>query len=304
LSQAVPPVLIAGPTASGKSSLALALAVRDHGVVINADALQVYAQWRVLSARPSEADEARVPHALYGHVEAEASYSVGHWLREVENVLASALAMQKRAIVVGGTGLYFTSMLAGLAPVPPVPPEVRAEADALLAAGGLGRMRAELARRDPETYAAIDVRNPVRIARAWEVLTATGRGLAAWRKVPVKPVLRAADCVRIVVSPDPARLAGRIETRFRTMIDCGALEEVRRALDAGWNPRRPSSKALGADRLVAHLKGETTLDEAISASVIATRQYAKRQRTWFRRHMADWVWTERGEDMLAEIPST
>ena len=284
------PVLIAGPTASGKSALALELAERDRGIVVNADALQVYDCWRVLSARPDPEALARAPHALYGHVAADADYSVGAWLRDVEAVLDRARAEGLRPIIVGGTGLYLTALTEGLAVIPPIPPEVRARSDALRAEGLVDVLRADLAWRDPETFAAIDIRNPARVQRAWDVLAATSRGLAAWQRDQARPLVAPEDSVRIVVSPPVAMLNARIARRFEQMLSMGALDEVRAALAAGWDPRRPFSKALGAAQLVAHLQGDMPLADAVEAAVTATRRYAKRQRTWLRGRMAEWEW--------------
>jgi tRNA dimethylallyltransferase len=303
----VRPLLISGPTASGKSALALALAERDSGIVINADALQVYECWRVLSARPDSAALARAPHALYGHIPAEVAYSAGTWLREIAGVLAGARAQGLRPIVVGGTGLYLSALTEGLAAIPPVPPDVRARSDALRAEGLVDVMRADLAERDPETWEAIDRRNPARVQRAWEVLAGTGRGLAAWQRDGARPLVAPRDCVRIVVNPPVPALNARIGERLGRMVETGALDEVRAAVAAGWDPRRPSSKALGAAELAAHLRGEMSLLEAVEAAATATRRYAKRQRTWLRGRMSHWHWfepdiPEAAEGLAAEIP--
>jgi len=274
------PVLIAGPTASGKSGLALELAERQGGVIVNADALQVYACWRVLTARPSAADEALVPHRLYGHVGRDQDYSVGHWLREVAQVLAS----DARPIIVGGTGLYFTALTAGLAAIPAIPAQVRAEGDARRRAGDVAGMLAGL---DPATRAAIDPQNPARVQRAWEVLRATGRGLADWQAATGPALLPLARAQALVLAPDPAWLGARIDARFDAMMAAGALDEVRAQLPH-WNPAQPSARAIGARELVAYLRGEIGRDQAVALARIASRQYAKRQRTWFRSRMAGW----------------
>jgi len=274
------PVLIAGPTASGKSGLALKLAERQGGVIVNADALQVYACWRVLTARPSAADEALVPHRLYGHVGRDQDYSVGHWLREVAQVLAS----DARPIIVGGTGLYFTALTAGLAAIPAIPAQVRAEGDARRRAGDVAGMLAGL---DPATRAAIDRQNPARVQRAWEVLRATGRGLADWQAATGPALLPLARAQALVLAPDPAWLGARIDARFDAMMAAGALDEVRAQLPH-WNPAQPSARAIGARELVAYLRGEIGRDHAVALARIASRQYAKRQRTWFRSRMAGW----------------
>ena len=274
------PVLIAGPTASGKSGLALELAERQGGVIVNADALQVYACWRVLTARPSAADEALVPHRLYGHVGRDQDYSVGHWLREVAQVLAS----DARPIIVGGTGLYFTALTAGLAAIPAIPAQVRAEGDARRRAGDVAGMLAGL---DPATRAVIDRQNPARVQRAWEVLRATGRGLADWQAATGPALLPLARAQALVLAPDPAWLGARIDARFDAMMAAGALDEVRAQLPH-WNPAQPSARAIGARELVAYLRGEIGRDHAVALARIASRQYAKRQRTWFRSRMAGW----------------
>jgi len=272
-------LLIAGPTASGKSALALAVARRQGGLIVNADALQVWSCWRVLTARPSPADEAAVPHALYGHVAPGTAYSVGDWLREVAGLL------DRRLIVVGGTGLYLTALTQGLAHVPPVPPAIRAEGDARLAAeGGLARMAAAL---DPATRARIDTRNPARVQRAWEVLTATGRGLADWQADTPPPLIGPEDGQRILVTADRDWLADRIARRFDAMMRQGALDEARAMLPF-WDPARQWARAIGAPELVAHLRGEIDLPTATERAIIATRQYAKAQRIWFRGRMRDW----------------
>jgi tRNA dimethylallyltransferase len=278
------PVLIAGPTASGKSALALEIAQVQGRGIVNADALQVWSCWRVLTARPTPEEEAQVPHHLYGHLAPGADWSVGHWLRAAAPLLAAA------PVVVGGTGLYFTVLTEGLAEVPPVPPGVRAEADARLAAHGLAPLLAEL---DAETAARIDRANPARVQRAWEVLRATGRGLAAWQDAGAAPALPLARAETILLAPDRDRLAARIDRRFAAMLAAGALDEVRAVLRQ-WTPAAPWAKAIGAPELVAHLRNEIALEDATSRAQAATRQYAKRQRTWFRARMGGWRWFDPG----------
>ncbi len=273
-------VLIAGPTASGKSALALELAARQGRAVVNADALQVFANWRVLTARPSPGEEAVAPHRLYGHVPGDEAYSVGRWLREV----AGLLAAEPRPVIVGGTGLYFTALTEGLAEIPEVPEEVRREAGVRLESRGLESLVAEL---DAPTRARIDTANPARVLRAWEVLRATGRGLAAWQDETPPPLLPPERAACLLLEAGRDWLAERIERRFDAMLAAGALEEARANL-AGWDPALPSAKAIGAAQLIAHLRGEMTMDEAREAAIIATRQYAKRQRSWFRARMRGW----------------
>ena len=271
------PVLIAGPTASGKSALAAELAARDGRVIVNADALQVYRCWRVLSARPSLVEEAALPHALYGHLGREAAWSVGHWLRSVVPFL------DRPVVIVGGTGLYFMALTEGLAVVPAIPAEVRAAGDALRL-GGLDRMRAEV---DAATLTRIDVANPVRVQRAWEVLRATGRGLASWQDGGARAILPLSGVEAWVLRPEVDGLNARIAARFATMLKAGALDEVAAELP-DWQPDLPYAKAIGAAELVGYLRGETDLAAATAAAVTASRQYAKRQRTWFRARMKDW----------------
>lgn len=274
------PVLIAGPTASGKSALAEEIVAAGGGVIVNADALQVYGCWRLLTARPTASEEAALPHRLYGHIGRTDPYSAGHWLRDLRGVLAEG----QRPVIVGGTGLYFMALTEGLAEVPPTPPEVRAKADARLRDAGLRVMAAEL---DAGTAARIDLHNPARVQRAWEVLQATGRGLAQWQADTGPPLLALDSLEALVLEPDRDWLAARIDRRFDAMMAAGALEEVRAALPA-WQTGAPWTRAIGAPDLVAHLRGECGLAEAVAAAKMASRQYAKRQRTWFRSRMAGW----------------
>ena len=275
------PVLIAGPTASGKSALALEIAETQGGVIVNADALQVFENWRVLSARPSEEDEARAPHALYGHVPYDAQYSVGHWLRGVTPYLNGPM----RPIIVGGTGLYFSALTEGLVDIPATPPEIRAEADARrLAEDGHAGLLAELDAEDPVTAQKIDRANPMRVQRAWEVLRTTGRGIAAWQAETPPPILPLGSTYPIVLDADRDWLGARIARRFEDMVHGGALAEAEANLP-NWNPAHPSSKAIGAPELMAYLHGTCDLEAAIEAATISTRQFAKRQRTWFRARM-------------------
>lgn len=268
------PILIAGPTASGKSGLAMELAARDGRVIVNADALQVFACWRVLTARPSVAEEDAAPHLLYGHVGQDDDWSVGHWLR----ALAPVLAGPRPVVIVGGTMLYFRALTMGLAEVPPVPPAVRAAGDALRAKGGVAALLAGL---DGATAARIDRANPARVQRAWEVLQATGRGLADWQADTAPPMISPGQAEAMVLTPGRDWLVDRITRRFDAMLAGGALDEVRAALPR-WAPARPWARAIGAPELVAHLRGQTTLVAAREAAIIATRQYAKRQGTGFR----------------------
>lgn len=283
------PILIYGPTASGKSALALELAEQTRGVVINADALQVYDGWRTLTARPSPADAARAQHRLYGHVPAERrDYSVGQWLRELAAALRDCASAGARPIIVGGTGLYFSKLTQGLAEIPATPPEIRAASATRLDELGREGLFEEIERRDPETAVQLDRRNPRRLTRAWEVLEATGKGLAAWARETPPPLLRAQDCAAARLHPDRDLLAERIERRLWRMTEEGALEEVAAMADRLDDWEAPALKALGAQEFAAHLRGETSLDEAVRLAAAATRQYAKRQRTWGRNQLGDW----------------
>jgi tRNA dimethylallyltransferase len=282
------PILIAGPTASGKSGLALTLAERFGGAIVNADALQVYASWRVLTARPDASEEARAPHYLYGHIGLNQPYSVGHWLREVEACLTLLQNRDLRPIIVGGTGLYFRALTRGLADIPTIPAEIRQEANRIVKTSGESALAEELREEDPATYSKIDINNPARTQRAWEVLRATGRGLADWHDETPPPLLPLERTHALHLHSDTDWLNRRIEVRFDQMIEQGALEECRAVLESGWDPSHPSCQAIGAKELIGFLQGEMALQEAIELAKIQTRQYAKRQRTWFRSKMRDW----------------
>lgn len=275
------PVLIAGPTASGKSALAMEIAGRGGGVIVNADALQVWECWRILSARPSEEEMAAHPHRLFGHRARGDAYSVGHWLREASQVVSEGV----RPIFVGGTGLYLTALTEGLADIPPTPPEVREEADAVVLRRGAEVLARDL---DAATAGRIDLRNPARVQRAWEVQRATGRGLAEWQDDTPPPLVPLATATAIRLDADRDWLADRIDTRVLAMVDDGVLDEVQDVLSA-WDPSAPWAKAIGAPDFVAHLRGEIDLATATLRAQAATRQYAKRQRTWLRARMAGWT---------------
>lgn len=270
------PVLIAGPTASGKSGLALAIAERQGGIVINADALQVFDAWPILTAQPDAADRARAPHALYGHVPYDAPYSAGDWLRDLRPLLGGA----DRPIIVGGTGLYFVALTQGLAEIPPTPPAIRAEGDAL----PLTELVAAL---DPRTRAALDQNNRARVQRAWEVARNTGRPITDWQDETPPPALPLTQATALCLEAPPDWLTPRIEARFDAMLDHGAIDEAR-AMRPRWDPTHLSSRAIGAAELIAHIDGELSRDEVRDRAVIASRQYAKRQRTFFRARSAGW----------------
>ena len=276
-------MLIAGPTASGKSALALEIADAQGGVIINADASQVFDGWRVLTARPSREDEAQARHELYGHVPFDASYSVGQWLRDVTPFFVPGAV--ERPIVVGGTGLYFAALTEGLAEIPETPTDVREEANQLRMSGQISVMLGET---DPETLAKIDQKNPMRVQRAWEVQRTTGQGLAAWHAQTPPALLPLSRCTALVLEAQTEWLNERIARRFDQMVAQGALEEAR-ANQQRFDPDLASCKAIGAPELMAYLNGTFTLEHAKSAASIATRQFAKRQRTWFRARMKLWT---------------
>jgi tRNA dimethylallyltransferase len=281
-------VLIAGPTASGKSRLALELALRHDGLVVNADSMQVYSELSILTARPTAEDEAAAAHRLYGHVTAATRYSVGRWLDDVGGTLAEAGRQGRLAIICGGTGLYFKALTEGLAEVPPVPAEVRTE----VLAGAEGEASEILHRRlaevDPEDAAEIRPSDRSRILRALEVFEATGRSLAAWQARPAKPILDPATAERVVLDPERAVLHERIARRAEAMIHQGAVEEVRALGALALSADLPAMKAIGVRELLDHLRGKLSLAEAVAGLCTETRRYAKRQATWFRHQMDGW----------------
>jgi tRNA dimethylallyltransferase len=294
-------ILIAGPTASGKSALAMAMAEKLGGVVVNADSMQVYRDLRIITARPSPEDERRVPHRLYGHVDAAVNYSTGQWLRDVAGVLDEIYAERRLPILVGGTGLYFKALTTGLAAVPPIPADVRARVRARVREQGAPALHAELARRDPATAARVTVNDGSRISRALEVLEATGRPLSGWHREGLPPLIDAGRTAKVFLDVARKELVSRIERRLDGMLQSGALEEVRRLAERGLDPALPAMKAHGVPWLIRCLKGEITKEEAAAGTLMDTRRYAKRQLTWFRNQMEDWPWAppEEALKMLA-----
>ena len=275
-------VLIAGPTASGKSAAGLALAEHINGAIINADSMQVYTEAPILTAQPDAAAQARVPHLLYGHVPAREAYSVGRWAADAKAALAQVQAMGKVPVFTGGTGMYFMALEEGLASIPPIPDAVRDAARALLDEIGVGELHARLAARDPKTAAGLRPTDPQRTLRAWEVIEATGRPLVSWQNEPAEPILRGMTFARFLLDPPREQLLANIATRFETMVEQG-LDEAR-ALD-GLDPALPAAKLLGLRPLQALARGEMDRTAAIEEAVTATRQFAKRQMTWFRGRM-------------------
>ena len=293
------PILIAGPTASGKSALALGLAARiGPSLIVNADSMQVYDGWRILSARPTLEEEAQAPHALFGHVDPAESYSVGAWLRDLYPVLRDARAEGLTPIVVGGTGLYFTSLVRGLSLIPEVDESVKAEAEDLLEKLGRRAFHAKLLERDPKA-SGVDPMNPRRLLRAWEVFEQTGKSLADWAAETPPPLLPLGQTrTAVVLEADPDWLRERIDRRFERMMKDGAPEEVRTMIARGLPSTAPALKAHGAPALTDHLMGGMGIDAAIREGQADTRRYAKRQRTWFRNQMGDWPRIPAGDGAL------
>jgi tRNA dimethylallyltransferase len=282
-------VLIAGPTASGKSALALAIAEQLDGAIINADSMQIYRDLRILTARPSPDEEARVAHRLYGHVDAALNYSVGRYVGEAAEALALTEREGKLPIFVGGTGLYFKALTCGLATMPPIPGPVRKAVRERLEAEGPQMLHAELARADAISAERLKPTDRQRIARALEVVLATGRPLSDWQAEKTKPLLDPAQIVKLFVSPDRAELYARIDARFDTMLTAGALDEVNELAARQLDPQLPAMKAHGVPWLIEHLAGNITLEEASQHGKLDVRHYAKRQYTWFRHQLADWT---------------
>ena len=280
-------ILITGPTASGKSALAVELAKRHGGAVINADSMQVYDTLRVLTARPSEEEMDGVPHHLYGHVPAGAAYSTGAWLRDVTALLPALRAAGQLPVFVGGTGLYFMALTGGLSDMPDIPEALREELRARLLEEGPDALFAELAEADPAMAARLNRQDGQRIVRALEVVKATGRSIADFQGRTGPRVIDAEEARKIVVLPDRAVLHARINGRFEKMLQQGADDEVRALLALGLAAEAPVMKAIGVSQIAAMLKGEMTREEVLEKGAAATRQYAKRQMTWFRNQMDD-----------------
>lgn len=283
-------VLIAGPTASGKSALALALAERFSGTVINADSMQVYRDFRILTARPTPEEEARVPHLLYGHVDAAENYSAGRWVADAARVLEETEALNRLPIFTGGTGLYFKALTNGLSDMPPVAAAVRAKVRREAEDLATPDLHARLAACDPKMAAVLRPTDRQRVIRALEIFEATGRSLADWQQAPGKPLIDPEDTLPVFLEVERAALREKIDSRFDTMLARGAIEEVRALMARKLDPALPALKAHGAPWLSRHLSGEISREEASTQAKLDTRQYAKRQETWFRHQMKDWPW--------------
>jgi tRNA dimethylallyltransferase len=283
-------ILIAGPTASGKSAVALALAEEHGGTIINADSMQVYRDLRVITARPIPAEEGRVPHLLYGHVDAAENYSVGRWCVEVSAALAEVNRSRRLPIIVGGTGLYFKALTRGLSAVPPIPPEIRTNVRKRLNTEGIAALYAELRSCDPATAQRLMPNDRARVTRALEVFLATGRSLTDWHRDGMKPALAPDRAVKIFLDVDRAELYRRIDARFEAMLAAGAFDEVHALERRGLPPTLPAMKAHGVPWLIRHVRGEIDLAAAAAEAKRDTRRYSKRQATWFRHQLPDWTW--------------
>ena len=291
---AVPPLIVFGPTASGKSAYALARARECPSLIVNADSMQVYRDLCMLSARPVPADEATVPHALYGHVDGAEAYSTGRYVRDLEPVLEQASDDGLRPIIVGGTGLYIRAFLEGLSPVPDIPAAVRDRWRTLQREAGTEAVYTELMARDPPMAARLRPSDPQRIVRALEVLDATGRSLADWQAMPGVPLLHANACERVLIAPPRQDVMARADARFDAMVASGALTEVSSLLVRGFDPSLPVMRALGVPQLAAYLRGTMPLDAAVAEAKAETRAYIKRQLTWAKRNMSDWTTIDPG----------
>lgn len=297
-------VLIAGPTASGKSALALALAEALDGVIVNADSMQLYRELSIVTARPPAEDLARAPHRLYGVLPAADAFSTGDWLRLVERELKEIRASGKLPVFVGGTGLYFKALTEGFAELPDIDPQVRTRCRSLADEGGIDAVRQALQEKDPK--AAADLKDLQRLTRALEVVLSTGRTLADWqREAHGESLLFPDGCLRLVLAPPRAWLHERIARRAKLMLESGGLDEVRALLQLDLPKSLPAMRAIGVKEIAALLAGEIDGQEAERLLTVATRRYAKRQETWFRNQMADWERldpsAERAEEMAQRI---
>jgi tRNA dimethylallyltransferase len=277
-------ILLAGPTASGKSRLAIELAERFGGIVINADSMQVYRDLSILTSRPSAADMQAVPHRMYGFVAADDAYSVGRWLADISVELSGP----GLPIITGGTGLYFKALLEGLSAIPEIPADIRIHWRKCLADEGVQKLYETLQERDPQMALRLQPGDAQRIVRSLEVLDATGCSLLVWQNAPKKPVLSGRGIKKIKLKPERKELYQRCNMRFDKMLENGAIKEVASLLELDLSPDQPVMRALGVHSLAAYISGELTLDAAVEKAKTETRQYAKRQLTWARNNMPDW----------------
>ncbi|MCA0046621.1 tRNA (adenosine(37)-N6)-dimethylallyltransferase MiaA [Mesorhizobium sp. B283B1A] len=294
-------ILIAGPTASGKSALALDLAERTGGVIVNTDSMQGYSVLDVLTARPEAADLARAPHFLYGHVHPGTAYSTGAWLRDVTKLIDDG-ALSRRPIFVGGTGLYFRALAEGISDMPDIPQQVRDRWRYELKERGSVKLHGILLREDSRTAMQLKPTDSQRIVRALEVLDASGRSILEWQAERGRSLIDRQTAHFLVIEPDRAMLVDRIERRFDQMLDKGALEEVRQLAALRLDPDLPTMKAIGVRELQGAMAGQSSFPEAIERAKIATRQYAKRQATWFRHQLGpEWQRLRPGDDLETTI---
>ncbi|MEX1181102.1 MAG: tRNA (adenosine(37)-N6)-dimethylallyltransferase MiaA [Cucumibacter sp.] len=284
-------ILIAGPTASGKTRYALEQAEKSGAVIVNADSMQVYKGLAVLTARPGAADLLRARHFLYGTIDAAERYSAGKWLQDLRN-LAPVRERNRPLIFVGGTGLYFETLARGLSEIPPISAPILRQFHELLPSLTPLERKSLIEARDPKMAKRLDSFDPQRVARALAVLEATGRSLADWQDEAGTSLLAGWEVERIVLAPPREVIRERIATRFAAMLEEGAVEEVEALLKLGLDPNLPAMKAIGVREIGAWLRGEITREAAMRLSIDATRQYAKRQMTWLRKRMADWEWVE------------
>ena len=293
-------MLIAGPTASGKSALALALAEAHNGVILNADSMQVYRDLRVITARPTPQEEARVPHRLYGHVDAAVNFSAGAWVADAATALAEVRAQGRLPIFAGGSGLYFKALTRGLSAVPPISPQMREDVRARLERDGVEALHAQLMQRDPASAERLKPRDRTRIARALEVIEATGRSLTDWHRDGLPPLLPPGQFTAVFLTPERDELYARIDARFDAMLKAGALDEVAALASRKLDCLLPAMKAHGVPALILHLDGEITLEQAAMIGRADTRHYAKRQFTWFRHQLPEFEWM-RPEEAEAKL---
>lgn len=285
-------ILVAGPTASGKSGLAMRLAQQEPVTIINADSMQVYKELRILTARPSRDDEMQVPHLLYGHVPAYHAYSTGQWLTDVKRSLVQVRQEGRRAVIVGGTGLYFKMLLEGLSEIPVIPDDIRYRWRRKGETLSRSQLNAILATKDPEMAGRLKTGDRQRIIRSLEVFEATGKSLLYWQSIPGKPVLNENETVRLVVAPDRDTVYQRINDRFVDMMERGAVEEVMHLLEQRLDTGLPAMRALGVRQIADWLAGTVSKEEAVSQVQMLTRRYSKRQFTWLRGNMMSWKWLD------------
>lgn len=292
-------ILIAGPTASGKSRLALDFALRTGGTVVNADSMQVYSVLNVLTARPEADDLLRAPHELYGHVSPAEAYSTGRWLRDVA-ALVERSEPARPFIFVGGTGLYFRALVEGISDMPEIPADIRDRWRQRLRDEGAPSLHAVLARDDPRAAATLKASDSQRVVRALEVLEASGRSILDWQGKAGTPLIDSASARHLVIEPDRQELVARIDRRFDGMVAAGALDEVQALLALGLDPALPAMKAIGVPELADVTLGKKGVEEAMMLAKVATRQYAKRQSTWFRNQLGpEWLRVRPAKDLTA-----